>query len=467
MIKNLCVIKNIRDLKNKKIHFIGIGGISMSAMAQILKSNKIYVQGSDLSESDEVKILRKKGITIFNNHSENNMSNIDVVVYTSAIKEDNTELRFAIEHNLIILKRAELLGLISKEYKNVIAIAGSHGKTTATAMISEIFVNAGLKPTIHIGGKNNLIKSNYKIGNKKYFITEACEYKDNYLYLKPDVAVILNIDSDHLDYFKTLDGVKNSFKNFANLTTDGGVVFSCLDDVNSDFLRYYDNNSTFGITSKKAEIKATKIKEFAPGRFSFNVIFCGYNLGKIKLNIFGKHNIYNALASILVGLTFDIDFSIIKYTLENFSGVSRRTEYIGQINSANVFHDYAHHPKQIEKMIEMGRELISNKGKLYVVFEPHTFSRTKYLIDDFALSLSKSDEIYLAPVYSAREDESEGSSSNELKNVIKKHNKNIQIFSDYFEILNTLNRFVMADDIVLILGAGTIEELARMINKPF
>ena len=460
------IINNLNDLKNKKIHFIGIGGISMSALAQMLKKDKFDVQGSDLCENDEVKKLRKKGIKVYNKHLEDNLKYVDVVVYTSAIHEDNEELIYAKNNKLTILKRAELLGLISSNYKNVIAITGSHGKTTTTAMISEMFIKAGLKPTVHIGGKDNYIGSNYKVGNKNFFITEACEYMDNYLYLKPNVGVILNVDGDHLDYFKCTENVISSFEKFANLTKGKGVIFSCLDDANSENFSNYENNTTFGIESKKAELKANNIKEYSPGKYSFVAQFYGYPLGKIKLNIFGKHNIYNALATILVGICFDIDFSVIKESIENFAGVERRTQYIGQINGANIFHDYAHHPKQIEKMIELAKCLTRNSdSKVITIFEPHTYSRTKFLLNDFAISLSKSDVVMLAPVYSAREDISEGLTSLELLKMIEKTNKNSYIFDGFDDILSAINEQAKKGDLVLILGAGTIETLAKMIKK--
>ena len=349
--------KNIlKNLKQKKFHFIGIGGISMSALAQILKKNGYLVQGSDLVENDEVKILKKKGIMVFNSHSKNNIAGAEVVVYSSAIHDDNEELLYARMNNLIILKRAELLGLIADEFKSIIAVAGSHGKTTTTAMIAEIFIKANLKPTIHLGGRSNLINSNYKLGSKKFFITEACEYMDNYMYIKPDLSVILNIDSDHLDYFKTLDNIKISFEKFSKNIRNGGIIVINNDDVNTEKIRINEDNASFGIKNK-SDIYARDIREYYPCKFSFNVYFCGVNLGKIKLNILGKHNIYNALASILVALSFEIDFSIIKEALESFTGVERRCEYIGKINEATVYHDYAHHPKKIEKMIKVAMEL--------------------------------------------------------------------------------------------------------------
>lgn len=454
----------LKNLKEKLFHFIGIGGISMSGLAQILKKNGYMVQGSDLSENSEVLKLKQKGVRIFNEHLESNLKNVGVVVYSSAIHNDNVELEYARKNGMVIMKRAELLGLIASEYKCVIAIAGSHGKTTACSMISEMFLKSGLKPTIHLGGKDNYINSNYKIGNKKYFITEACEYMDNYLYIKSDISVILNIDSDHLDYFKTQENVINSFKNFAKNTKNGGIIFACKNDVNSEIICNYENCSSYGIDCK-SDLVAKNIKEYSPSKFSFDAYFCGFKLGRIKLNILGKHNVYNALATIMVGLATEIDFEIIKKSLEEFSGVQRRCELIGKVNDAVVYHDYAHHPKQIEKMIQIAINLTkNNNGKIITVFEPHTFSRTAYLLEDFAKSFIGSDYVIFAPVYSARESESDGKNSLDLKSETEKYISNVEYYKTYEEICARLKVLASSGDVILILGAGTIENLARM-NK--
>lgn len=457
-------ILKLKDLKGKKVHFIGIGGISMSALARMLKREKIHVQGSDESRNDEVLRLEKLGIEVKLGHSAENVKDADIVVYTSAISNDNPELMHAKEHNLQVLKRAELLGIIASDYRVVISVAGSHGKTTATAMIAEILLSAGLKPTIHLGGVLSSINSNVKIGNKNYFVTESCEYKDNFLFLRPDLSVILNVDADHLDYFGSLDGVKQSFKKFAKNTRDGGINLICIDDKNSKQLTKLENVATFGM--KNADIVAENIKEYSPCLFSFDVIFEGFKLGNIKLNIFGKHNVYNALAAVFVGLMCGVDFCDIKSSIEKFSGTKRRTEFIGEFRGAKVYHDYAHHPKQIKEMIKVGRRLANaSEGKLFAVFEPHTFSRTKYLLDDFANSFIGADQVMFAPVYSAREVESDGFSSDMLFKKTKELGINAKNFKSFEEIKDFLKTQVKEGDYVFVLGAGTIENLAKMLNK--
>ena len=452
----------LKDLKNKKFHFIGIGGISMSGLAMMLKRNGFFVQGSDLMFSEETKKLEKNSVKVFYEHNKNNLKDIDIVVYSSAILDDNEELKFAKNNKLILLKRAELLGLVSELYKIVIAVSGSHGKTTATAMISEIFMKADLKPTIHLGGVLNSISSNYKLGNKKYFITEACEYKDNYLYLKPDIAVVLNIDLDHLDYFKNIDNLKKSFFNFSKQVKVGGIVVVSADDENSKELFNQKNVAKFG-GDKRADVFAVNIKEYKPCYYSFDVIFSRFKLGNIKLNIIGRHNIKNAVAAILVSLACGIDFCDIKYAIENFSGVKRRCEKICELNGFVVYHDYAHHPEQIKKMVEVGRDLTKKKkGKVIVVFEPHTYSRTKHLIDEFSICFENCDRVIIAPVYSARENPIQGYDSIKLFNEIKEKGILVEYIETYKEIKTRIMNIAKPNDVILILGAGSIEKLAKM-----
>lgn len=451
----------IKNLKNKVVHFIGIGGISMSALAQILFANGIKVQGSDLAENAETQILQKKGIKVYKGHFKSNVESADVVVYSSAIHEDNEEFSYAKQNNLLILKRAELLGMIANCYKFVVAIAGSHGKTTTTAMISEIFLKANLKPTFHIGGVLNSIHSNFKIGNKNFFITEACEYMDNFLYIKPNVSVVLNVDGDHLDYFKNIEGVKNSFKKFKNNKRYQGVSIACIDDENSKEFIEDEDVVTFGL-DKKADLRATNIKQYKPCYYSFDVMFMRYKLGNIKLNIIGKHNILNALASILVGISCAIDFNDMKEAIENFSGVERRCEKICDLLGAEIYHDYAHHPKQIEKMVKVAKDLtFKTNGKVVCVFEPHTYSRTKFLLDDFAKSFYGSDHVIFSPAYSAREDMSEGFEADILAKKTSEFVKEVEYLLTYDEIYNRISDIVKKGDVVMILGAGTIEKLAE------
>ncbi len=452
---------NLKQLRGKVVHFIGIGGISMSALAMMLKKDKIYVQGSDEVSNEEVQRLRRNGVVVFVGHSKHNMKNVDVVVYNSAIGDDNEELAFAKQKGLLIIKRAELLGMVARRHKFVISVAGSHGKTTTSAMIAEMLIAAGFKPTVHVGGVINSLNSNHKIGNKKYFVTESCEYKDNYLNIFPDVSVILNVDADHLDYFGSINGVKMSFLKFAKNTKNGGVNVVSADDKNSKMLIGLDNSISFGY-SKNALMRARNIKEYKPCHYSFDAYFSGYKMGRVKLNILGAHNVLNALACLVVAMAFGIDFCDAKAAIENFSGVKRRCQKITEEGGVCVYHDYAHHPKQIESMIKVARQIThKTKGKVIVVFEPHTYSRTKFLIDEFAVAFNEADNVIIVPVYSARELPTAGFDALKLASEIKQHNPNVDYLETYAEIYKRLKTLAKKDDVVMILGAGKIEKLAE------
>ncbi|MBQ8451992.1 MAG: UDP-N-acetylmuramate--L-alanine ligase [Clostridia bacterium] len=454
----------LKNFKNKVVHFIGIGGISMSALAQILKKSGAIVQGSDASQNDEVKKLIKKKISVMIGHKKENIFGADFVVYSSAIKEDNEELQYAISSKIKIIKRAELLGIVAKDFKNVIAISGSHGKTTATAMLIETMIEAGLKPSYHVGGELCRTNSNFGIGRKEFFVTEACEYKDNFLYLTPTISVILNVDKDHLDYFGTIENIKKSFKKFAEQTKENGIIISNADDKNFNE-NIYPNLATFSIEGK-ADLVAKKIREYKPGLYSFDVYFCRCKLGNIKLNILGKHNVYNALVVVLISIILGIDFETVKFSLEHFLGTKRRCEFITENNGVLIYHDYAHHPKQIEKMIEVGKSLATKRdGKLFIVFEPHTYSRTKFLLNEFEKCFNGADGVIFLPAYSARENKNDGVEADDLCKQTSKCVSVCKFVTDYDDAKNEIEKLTKKNDVVLILGAGTIENLAHMLKK--
>lgn len=452
---------NFDEFRGRRVHFVGIGGISMSALAQILFKGGVMVQGSDVSENDEVRTLRALGIVVFLGHRESNLDGVDTVVYSSAIHEDNIELVTAKKRGLTLLRRAELLGSVAERFGRVVAVCGSHGKTTASAMISEILLRAGFDPSLHIGGKLLAIDSNYRLGGDELFVTEACEYEDNFLHIHPDVAVVLNIDSDHLDYFHKLSGVKKSFDKFCEGIRRGGVLFVCADDPHCKHLLGRENVTSFGF-GRRAELRAVNERVYENGKFEFDLLFMGAYLGKIRLNVLGRHNIYNALAAILVALLFDIDFKVFADALFEFKGTLRRSQVLGRAFGALSMHDYAHHPRQIASMISSAQNLPHKK--IVVVFEPHTYSRTKFLLKDFAKSFKGTDLLILLPAYSARESRDAGVDSDTLLRHAKKYVKSALLAADYDEAFALLKKFCCEGDLLLVLGAGSIEKLADMIE---
>ncbi|MBO4570070.1 MAG: UDP-N-acetylmuramate--L-alanine ligase [Clostridia bacterium] len=445
------------NIYGKRIHFIGIGGISLSCLAKISLSKGAIVSGSDISINEETKTLESLGVKIFYKHEEGNVLGVDIVVYSSAIKEDNVELQKAQKLGLTILKRAEFLAKIAGEYKTTIAISGSHGKTTTTAMVANLLILAGLNPTVHLGGEYSKIGGNTLIGGNDYFVTEACEYKDNFLYLSPQISVCLNVCADHLDYFKNLQNLRCSFKKFINLNKNGVVICNADDD----FLANLNSNLTFSMENR-GDVCAVNIYEYTAGKFAFDVICDGATLGNIKLNVYGKHNIFNALATICVGNALNIDFNIIKNSLEEFSGVDRRFQEVGEINGAKIIIDYAHHPDEIKSSIFSAKMIAKNK--VIAVFQPHTYTRTQSFMGEFAKSLSLADRVGVYKIYPAREEKIEGVSNITLSNEVNKIKKISSYLNDYVELIAFINSKCKKGNVVLILGAGDYVSVVKELK---
>lgn len=454
----------MNKFKDKKIFIIGIGGISLSALARLLKSQGAIVRGSDEHSSEVTQALKADGVKVFIGHNKNNVHGSDIVVYTSAISFDNPEYKEAIRSNIQIMSRAQLLGEIASCYKSVIAVCGSHGKTTTTSIISNIFHGSNTIADAHIGGISVNHKSNVVIREgASIFITEACEYKDNYLTLRPMVEVVLNIGLDHVDFFSDIDEIKRSFLSFSNNVSMGGTLIINYDCKNCDFIRKETSTEktiiTFSIHNKNANYYLSNIKKNCIG-YTFDVNGAASIKG-CRLNISGKHNLYNALASIVVALMYGIDTNCIKNGLATFKGVSRRYEHIGEINGAKVISDYAHHPDEIKKVISAARE--ECVGKVYAVFQPHTYSRTKHLWADFITSLIKADNVVLYPIYPAREKSMMGVTSKRLAYDIRQLGKPCYYADDLLLLRTYLSYFVKKEDLVLILGAGDIDRFRNYI----
>ena len=443
----------------KHIHIVGIGGISLSALAKILLKNGYVVWGSDSVKSKLTQELESLGAKIFYQHKASNVVGADLVVYSAAIKQDNPEIVEAIKLGIEVIDRAEFLGRISKEYKNVIAVAGSHGKTTTTGMLATIFLKAGLNPTIHIGGELPIIEGNVHIGEHEYFITEACEYYDSFLTLAPNASVILNVQADHLDYFKNMSNLQKSFEKFAKNTKLSGVLVTNFDDENCKKISCDCKVISYGFSG--GNLCATNISQNNE-IYSFDVQYFGHNLGRICLSVAGKHNIYNALASIAVSLFFGIDFQTIKKALEQYVPSKRRYQEIVLPNSAAVVHDYAHHPTEIKACLQVAKN--RTNGKLIVVFEPHTYSRTKYLWQDFCSCFDGADKLFLPPIYAAREQSIDGVSSQTLAQDIAKNGIDCTATKDLKETYNLLQKYLHSGNTILLLGAGTIFHLAEMFG---
>ncbi len=445
--------------ENKKIHMIGIGGISMSGIAQILIDHKAIVTGSDMQESDITEMLRDMGIDIeIGNHPEL-IEAADIIVYTAAIKDDDPELVKARELKKVCYERAVFLGMLSQEYKNCICISGTHGKSTTTGMTSLAFIEAGLNPTVQIGAMLKQINGNTRIGSKDYLIMEACEYVDSFLHFHPTSEIILNIDNDHLDYFHNLENIKNSFSKYVELLPKNGILIKNNDDENSlDIENENGKTITFAIEND-ADYTARDITYTAEGYPKFYVFYQDKPLISITLHVFGYHNIYNALAAFALCKEYISDNNAIKKGLEAYHGVSRRFEFLGNYkDNIKVYDDYAHHPTELKTTLASVEKVEHHES--WAVFQSHTFSRTKEHYKSFAKILSEFDHVIIAKIYPARETNTFGITEDMLVEEIKNYNDNVIYIDDFAKIVDYLKENVQPDDLVITIGAGPINKVA-------
>ena len=457
---------NIEKLKKyKKVHMVGIGGVSMSGIAEILLNFGFKVSGSNNVESEITKKLEKAGIEISIGHKAENITNQDIVVYSAAIKKDNIELVTAQAKNIPIIERADFLGELTRCYKDTITISGTHGKSTTTSMVSLCFLEALKDPTIQVGADLRNIDGNYKVGNSEHFIIEACEYVESFLKFSPKAEIILNIDNDHLDYFKNFENIKNAFIKYVKLLPDDGLLVVNGDDKNAlDLIQYAKGTSlSYGITNKNTDFFAVNIVFDNDGFPEFDVYSKNSFYGRIKLNVPGMHNVLNALACIALCDYYGIKYETIKNALLSFTGALRRFEFKGKVNGASVYDDYGHHPAEI---IATAKALMNKKyNQSWVVFQPHTYSRTKTLLDDFAKALLNFDNIIILDIYAAREKNTYGISSKDLADRICSLGKDAKYIPDFDECVNYLKSNVKENDIVLTQGAGTVTEIGPMLIK--
>lgn len=445
-----------------KIYFIGIGGVSMSGLATILANKNKIISGSDISKSVATNKLEALGIKINYTQVSENIKDIDLIVYTAAISNNNPEIIKAKEISIPLIDRAQLLGLLMRDFKFPISIAGTHGKSTTTSMISEIFINGELNPTITVGGNLNSIGGNLKIGGSDYFVVESCEYFDSFLQFYPHSAVILNIELDHVDYFSNLEAIENSFIKFANnINKDGSLIISNKIKNIKEFYNNVDCNIiTFGIGS--GDISGKNIR-YEKNLLVFDLTYFGNNLGEIKLQVYGNHNIENALAAIGMALSYGINIEVIKNSLENFKGIGRRFEYKGTFNKAKIIDDYAHHPTEIKCTLSAVQNLPHNK--IWSIFQPHTFSRTKDLLEDFSKSFDDSDIIILLDIYSAREPYTNEIHSKHLNKLLLERGKESYYFSSFEEAEEYIKNNIEKEDILITMGAGDIYKLGESLLK--
>lgn len=447
------------------IYFIGIGGISMSGLAEILASRGHQVSGTDVKETAVTKHLQSLGIHInFGHRAENITDDITLVVYTAAIHDDNPELRAAHEKGIRIMDRAHLLGQIMDEYHDSVAISGTHGKTTTTSMVSEILLAAEKDPTITVGGILPTIGSNLRIGNSPYFVAEACEYFDSFLQFNPFIAIILNVESDHLDYFKTLENIRRSFHAFAQRVPDKGllVISEKIDHVEELTDGLTCHVETFGL-SEKANWRAENIVHEADGRNSFDVYHNGAFFTTIHLHIPGEHNITNALAAIGASAFLGAAPEDCVKGLHHYTGTERRFQLKGKKDGITVIDDYAHHPTEIKAALAAAQNVQHNTT--WCVFQPHTFSRTRFLFDEFGEAFGDADEIIIADIFAARETDDGTVSAAQLADRIAQTGKSARYVGDFAAIEAYLHEHCKSGDLLMTVGAGDVYKIGENFLK--
>ncbi|MDP4093803.1 MAG: UDP-N-acetylmuramate--L-alanine ligase [Bacillota bacterium] len=451
--------------KLKYIHFIGIGGISMSGLAEILLHLGYEVTGSDMKSSGITQKLEKKGVNINIGHSEDNIKNPDLVVYTAAVKENNPELMKARRLNIPVVDRATLLGNIMKKYPYGIAISGTHGKTTTTSMITMIMLESKLDPTVHIGGELEAIGGNTKIGGSGFFIAEACEYVESFLKFYPYLAVVLNIELDHVDYFRDLDHIKSAFSKFAALVPKDGYLVVCNDDPNAASLakKVDCNVITYGINSKDAQYTAQDIVYDEMGCASYKLFKDGKKITSMKLNIPGIHNVSNSLAAVAACSMLGCDMAHIREGLRKFTGAHKRFELKGDVDDIRVIDDYAHHPSEIKATLKAAKNCAHSK--IWCIFQPHTYSRTKSLMGEFAKSFNDADVVIVSDIYAAREADTGEVHASMLADKINAGSQKAVYIHDFDNIVKYLEDNVSPGDLVITMGAGDIVKVGEMFIK--
>ncbi|MCR5145731.1 MAG: UDP-N-acetylmuramate--L-alanine ligase [Clostridia bacterium] len=459
---------NLEELeKYRKIHMIGIGGVSMSGIAEILKNWGFTVTGSDTAQSEYTDALISNGIQVKIGHDLDAVLNADLVVYTAAISQEDPELVRARNMGIPTIERGDFLGILTKVFNDTICVSGTHGKTTTTSMIASCFLEGKLDPTIQVGAYFNQINANYRVGNSEYFIIEACEYVESFLKFYPKTEVILNIDNDHLDYFKDIEHIILSFKKYVKLLPANGLLVINSDDPNCSTLAKCTEarTITFGINNLNANFVARNITYNKNGFPTFDVYYNNAFYKTISLNVTGIHNVMNALACIGVCHSYGLNKEQIKNGLAKFTGAHRRFEYVGEFgNHVCVYDDYAHHPTEIKATAMAMKNKPFNKS--WVIFQPHTYSRTKNLLQDFARVLTLFDNIIITDIYAAREKNTYDISSQDLVNEIQKLGKKAIYMSDFNEIASFVKANALNNDLVLTLGAGTVTEIKDLLVEP-
>ncbi len=454
---------NLDDHKYKKLHFLGIGGVSMSGIALLMAKNGFKVSGSDRSDKENLQILRDNGIDIYIGQKKENIKDQDLFIYTDAILPDNEEYIAALETGKDLVSRGVFLGALMRNYKKSIAVSGSHGKSTTTSMISKMLVESPEDPTILLGGFFDDIKGNVLAGSRDFLLTEACEFKGNILHYYPSTAVILNISEDHLDYYRDLDHIIETFEGYMDHLDENSKVIINIDDENTHSLLDHIKGEaiTFSTKNDKADYYAYNISYSDEGYPAFDLRFKDGRIERYELGFMGGYNIYNAMAAIAASYENGIGLEPIHRALNTYKPLHRRMEVIGHYHDATIMTDYAHHPIELQATLEPLNE--HKKNRLVCVFQPHTFSRTKALLEEFGDSFYACDEVIVTDIFPAREKFDPTIHSKDLVDLLKKNKVNAKYIGDFEGAKEYIQETIKKDDLCLTTGCGDPDVLAKMI----
>ncbi len=443
----------------KRGYLIGVGGVSMAPLAEVLQDEGLIIAGSDIQRSDKVRQLESRGIHVNIGHrGENITTDYDFIVRTAAVHDDNPEIAAAHELGIPVFERTQAWGAIMKDYKNALCISGTHGKTTTTSMCTHILMAAEKDPTVMIGGTLPLLRAAHRVGKGDTIVMESCEYYDSFLSFCPTIAVILDVEEDHLDYFSGLDAIKTSFRNFAALVpADGAVVVNGDDDNAMDAVAGLDRTIvTFGI-ERETDVRAVNIVAHG-AQTEFDVLYRGELFAHLNIRVPGLHNVKNALAAAASAIVLGISPMAVTYGLAGFRGAERRFEFKGKYNGADVYDDYAHHPSELQALLDAVEPM--GYKRTILVFQPHTYTRTKAMFPEFVEQLKRPDLTYLANIYAARETNTLGISSEDLAREIP----NSMFFPSFEELEKALRWTVAPGDLVLTVGAGDIYKIGEYLT---
>lgn len=454
----------MKTIYGKNIFFIGIGGSSMSGLALLLKKEGYNVYGSDMQMSVKTEHLEENGINVMIGHDAQNIVSCcaETVVYTAAIPQDNPELVYAREHGIVLLKRSELVGIIMARYKNAVGISGTKGKTTTTALLSAVLEACGKDPSCLIGGTSKNFGTNFRVGKGDVIVAEACEYRDSFLDFAPSIALILNVELEHTDYFKSIEQLEDSFVKFAHITPEDGTVIGCADcsTAMSILSRVERKKVTFGINNK-ADFTAKNISEGLDGKLSCDIYIRDVFATHVEVPLCGKHNAYNVLAVFAVTDCFGIPADTVAESMKNFKGTGRRFDYYGSVNGASVYDDYAHTPDEYRAVISAAKGLKHNR--IVGIFQPHTYSRSIDFFAETVNAFKDCDEIILLDIYAAREKDEGKIHSRDFVKAMTAKGMDAIYMPIYEDVAEYIEQTAEKDDIILVIGAGHSNKLCEMI----